>query len=57
MDCERCGEPNACFGIGPPAQAEQGWYCSRCASLTPARQAALAREASEALDDREILAA
>ena len=53
--CTACGAPHASFGVGPPAQAEQGWYCGACILLHPARQKALAVRARELLDDPEII--
>jgi hypothetical protein len=47
----RCGDRNPSHGIGPPAVPEQQWWCGACIQFQPAHQAALAREAREALGD------
>ena len=55
--CAICAAPHSSFGIGPPAQPEQRWYCGKCMALQPAAQRALAIQARTALDDPEVMAA
>jgi hypothetical protein len=52
VNCHRCGEPHAPFGIGPPLEREQRWYCGACIAFHPSSQADLARRAREALEEK-----
>lgn len=52
--CERCREPHASFGIGPPIQEKQAWFCGACVTFHPYVQATLAKRTREALEDPEI---
>lgn len=54
-DCARCGAPHASHGLGPPARAEQAWFCGACIGLQPYAQKRLAALAREMVEDPEII--